>query len=731
MKLPAWKLQDIIRFGYCEKAVEYAASTTAADSAARITWMTGHIPSCPNCARASRLKALEADAAEALGPDAVSIFTHGGDITLLPGYEAATDQAIDKGLKNGTLLPEDIRWALEHHDQTTTRHGSIDIIPVVATLSTGRKLNLEPVLRISMPIYSKDLPKVVAEDVAMVPRHIALKVHDDVIEGHDTDAGGMYFSGPANPKALQEFQKLWTIWDWWFLRLCYTDGVGGKPLYYTDFQVCGKLGKVYPIQDQLEGGSARMLEMDPSQWGFEKDVAKLSGLPDVEPLSKRRALEFLVGAKLPVKVREQPPLPEGERMVVSRTLFLDDREPTRQSIAHSLLMEFNTGMALREAPKKRPHQWIIDNYLRAMQLIVAEAPLLRGGAQRGDDDEFAAVFANLREANIYELRPDDYFQFFQLSVNYLTSTCDVQIGDDDLKEKLAYLGGFVQYPEHLPFPCVYVGWGSGFPLKFWQESAAHTMGHLPREVLKTARAQRPRIVGTLICEDGRCYEVGLEDADCSVSAYLVHDQRGWSYQHSMTGPWFITLLVQALQDFRTVIKGESPSMTTRQMYKDASRVAKRQFLPRPYYTVRLADLVIEEKVRALPTIKIPVEWSHRWSVRAHDRLYVRRGQLPLSEKKRKSFAREGFEVFVDPKDVSSEAYSIIIRKGIQPLQLGEWMAVKRTPIEHRIQPLNRQDLPYIPSTRKPNRRVLPPGAETPDDELGGDHVRAHQHDEPR
>jgi hypothetical protein len=214
------------------------------------------------------------------------------------------------------------------------------------------------------------------------------------------------------------------------------------------------------------------------------------------------------------------------------------------------------------------------------------------------------------------------------------------------------------------------------------------------------------VVGMLLHEDGTVTEVAIDNRQQDVVLRSVSTPAGWLPKVSVI-PWVVTIVLDALNDYRTIInQREKLPYTTRKKFHDKSRESQQQYLPRPFYTVELQDVVINEHAQRLPHLTVPIEWSHRWDVRGHEVLYVRRGPLPLPEKKRRAFAKEGFEVFTNPEDVTGAAYSILVRKGQPPLRAGEWLAVKRGWRGAYVKPAGRTDLPYVPSTHKPPKKLL-------------------------
>lgn len=71
------------------------------------------------------------------------------------------------------------------------------------------------------------------------------------------------------------------------------------------------------------------------------------------------------------------------------------------------------------------------------------------------------------------------------------------------------------------------------------------------------------------------------------------------------------------------------------------------------------------------------------------------------------YQTHGFDVFEHPKQLTGEAYAIVLRRGAKAMQVGEWLAVKRTRIDPYVKPKDREDLPFIPAARRPGKSVGP------------------------
>lgn len=488
------------------------------------------------------------------------------------------------------------------------------------------------------------------------------------------------------------FQRLRKLWGWWFLRLSFADK-DGRIQFYSDFQVINN-GVVYPLRHPLEEGLASLTAGTYSD--LRRNMQAAPAPATVSPEVREQGIEsFIMGMKM---LGIQMPIPidgrmlkyEGHYVLLDREVFLGRRPgvlfPTRQT----------------------NHQIVVDNYLTVLdcsaRLAARDATIYPAsvGMSREDVMQIAhRAYALLREARIYELTSADYETSLKLATDYMQTTIGWSEGMDrvEVQERINKVIPQVPLPSPLPFDTVYLGWGAG--LEHPVMAATDNEGNDLTSVL---------VVGMLLHRDGTVIEVAFDAAHEDVVLRPVADARGWLPGASVI-PWAATLVVAALNDYRTIIhEHEKIPYSTRQKFHDKSRQAKRQYLPRPFYSVELKDMVIDDHAKKLPRLTVPVEWSHRWDVRGHEVLYVRRGSLPLPERKRREYAKEGFEVFEYPTVVSAEAYSVLVRKGEPPLREGEWLAVKKLWRASYIKPAGRDDLPYIPSTRKPPKKLIAGGS---------------------
>lgn len=191
------------------------------------------------------------------------------------------------------------------------------------------------------------------------------------------------------------------------------------------------------------------------------------------------------------------------------------------------------------------------------------------------------------------------------------------------------------------------------------------------------------------------------------------DERGqlrkdYWYHPTAWLPILAPRLVDWVFDHKTVLDTPyNPQTTAPKVMQD---LQMHRQVPPPYYVVYMDDKVHidqwwhkKERQRAGKIRQSP---GHRYDVRAHDRVKVLRGPLPLGEKLRKKLEKprkvsgRGYRVFTETQP-DADLAAILFKRGVRRKRPDEWMAVLVIPIDHRVQgPL---DKPYVPSVRKSHK----------------------------
>jgi len=631
---------------------------------------------------------------------------------------------------------------------------------LTATTQDRGDVPLEPLLYIGL-----DYDSPLAEAITALPQHIRLiwpGGRYQVLDAH-TQQAIFTRDAPVDPESHAIFRRLTHHWGWWFMRLVWSDRQ--KQMFFSDFQIMQVGGKVFPLQSSIE---TALNDLNLSRTELHRHLtAALQHPPDdqrdavaQEQIEKYEALVGPLPAHL--TVLSSPP---GTQVKVDRRKFLDGElrqaditdamwamqdKPRFEKIAvkprdvkskndnrlkqpcercgktgpryhysvkvgsgtHNVCMDCADELGASEVfkrtpevPKKSNHDIVVDQFITA-QICALEmarneknqyATLRQLWPDGPTLDEIRQLCAWLQEARVYELTAQDLQQLGALAQQYISAqTAGQKLAQADVQQ----LAQQVPAPAPLPFPVLYVGWGDGVPISDG-----------------TTVAEDMHLTATLLTAEGQIINLFLfreagEHRTIMVPK-LVRRLEGWfglaSDESIILMPWIATLLVAALNDKQTIVlRQEKTPLRERLQFEKASKKARQRFLPRPYYTVTIQEQVVQDHARKLPRLVIPREWSHRFDRDAHYRHFIRRGPLPLGDRKRQALQKVGFAVFTDPSEVTGEAMAILMRRGVPQMKADEWLATKKTHVDAQLQiPHGRTDLPYVPAVRKPEGPLIP------------------------
>lgn len=111
------KLTDMWRAGFCRATVEFARTTTDSptDARKRLRYLEGHIVECMDCFLANKMKIIEYQTAEAMGPTAALAYIRGGNITRLPNFHQHFDRIFNAAKKHDPI------WSTPYAQEWITR----------------------------------------------------------------------------------------------------------------------------------------------------------------------------------------------------------------------------------------------------------------------------------------------------------------------------------------------------------------------------------------------------------------------------------------------------------------------------------------------------------------------------------------------------------------------------------------------------------------------------------
>ena len=318
------------------------------------------------------------------------------------------------------------------------------------------------------------------------------------------------------------------------------------------------------------------------------------------------------------------------------------------------------------------------------------------------------LWARLRQARIFSMNAQTYAMTHHLADRFSSeviagvpwrSMTDPKAPDDEVRkvgQMYLDLEGDRFWMEHLPFETMWIGFGAGVAMNpLWKE-------------VRGLSEQFPRhndvaILGLLISEaDKTVWEVSLgiaPDGRTAHSHIELCSEGEWEHAWTL-GRFVVPMLVDLINENRTLILERRPSFSDRRDWKKTGKKMRvKQFYPRPYYTVKLQQKVIDESLRKIAKARVRKErvLTHRHDVRGHECCKVQRGTLPIDPKEEKKLLKRGYRIYTRREDITPGDYARLTERGVSVLTQGDWLAIKswwRDPFVR-----GPADAPYIPAVR--------------------------------
>ena len=98
-----------------------------------------------------------------------------------------------------------------------------------------------------------------------------------------------------------------------------------------------------------------------------------------------------------------------------------------------------------------------------------------------------------------------------------------------------------------------------------------------------------------------------------------------------------------------------------------------------------------------------IERDYRWDVRGHERVRVRRGELPIEPADRANLLKRGYRVYTEG-EMSVEDTERLCARGKRLRQDKEWVAVLTSWVDHYVK--GPEDTPLIPAVRKMDSAIV-------------------------
>jgi len=328
------------------------------------------------------------------------------------------------------------------------------------------------------------------------------------------------------------------------------------------------------------------------------------------------------------------------------------------------------------------------------------------------------AWAKMKNARVFEVRPAAFFRLYHSCARWVDRTVGDGTGADERRLRLRELAKALPFPEHLPFDVCWFGFGEGVLLR---REDLLVRGDKPRE---WAEADLPvLLLGVLVAHDQEGIEYLWQPELGQISTTPIRyahnyepapGQGSWAHAESLM-PWVTHLLISGVNDHRAVVEGAARTITDQLNFKRfGKKLHLKAMAPPPFYVVYLKDAFIRERPREVLGGQVEIEHEHRWDVRGHEAVWIRRGPLPLEPKVRRQLLGRGFReiqphVFVrhhDPKvtDPYAAALRVLVERGIPARRSSEWVSICVAWVQDHIK--GPADKPYVPSARRATRGAI-------------------------
>ena len=363
------------------------------------------------------------------------------------------------------------------------------------------------------------------------------------------------------------------------------------------------------------------------------------------------------------------------------------------------------------------HKIILRNYLDALRAAGDRAMDETGDVQK--DQDIRKFWGMLKRAKIFEFDVKTYGMLHHMADTYTTEHLagerwedpednpdadrpqeEVDARSQRYEKVMLDASKHVPFPDPMPFDVCYFGWGRGV---LFSKQASMPVPLAQR----AADFDELYLFATLISERGEAWALYwvIKDGERSLVPTPLRDSTGDWEIYSLQ-PWIIMAVVENIKEHKTVIDGGRSFMTSgerRKFERIKKKYRKKKLLPPPFYPVYLKDKIIRRITRK--TFEgTGLARTHRSDVIGHDRLYYKRGKLPIDPDAEQKLRKRGYGIYTVMNKMPSNIYQMLVERGKAAPTTGEWVAAKVVWIDGHISPSN-PELPYIPSTRRTTKGV--------------------------
>ena len=258
-------------------------------------------------------------------------------------------------------------------------------------------------------------------------------------------------------------------------------------------------------------------------------------------------------------------------------------------------------------------------------------------------------------------------------------------------------------PEHLPFDTTLLVYGAGAPLS--EGDALALVGP------EAEKYDQLRLLADLVCSDGVVWQfcLGIDDeGNIGFFGQMLRDKNGeggWQSGLSLT-PWILPGVIDLINSFKKLVHETPRSLGFRKKWEKYQKQAIKlgrgllHSIPPPFYRVELHQELVEDRVRErekeMAHKHRTWQLQHRCDVRAHERIRVARGKLPIDPEIEQDLLERKYKLFTH-NALDLDTARLLMERHERPKSHDEWLAIKVSWIKsHQRGP---EDAPYVPALR--------------------------------
>ena len=120
-------------------------------------------------------------------------------------------------------------------------------------------------------------------------------------------------------------------------------------------------------------------------------------------------------------------------------------------------------------------------------------------------------------------------------------------------------------------------------------------------------------------------------------------------------------------------------------------------VPSPFFIIHVKDSTIQERSKAVMEGEPARQLSYKTDVRGHERVFVRRGLMPMSSEDRARYKGLDYRIY-EQRQIIDDDRRRLTKRGHAQKRQNEWLAVKHVWIDEHMNS-NDPDLDYVPALR--------------------------------